>query len=173
MIVASSLPDTSDITGGYRFRPMRRVDAERACAWRYEGVYGFHDLSASAITNLIEPRYHYHAIENGEGVLVGYCCFGEDARVRGIHYAGGPLDVGLAMAPDRTGRGHGNRFAGAVFRFGEARFRPRLLRLTVPAFNRRAVATYKRLAFAKAYEAEIQRQSSKIKFLVMTRPVMV
>jgi hypothetical protein len=161
----------TDAVTGYRFRPMRRPDAERVCAWRYGGIYSFHDLSRSAVSSLIEPRFQYHVVEGEDGSLLGYCCFGTDARVRGILYPEDGLDVGLAMAPERTGLGAGGRFAGSVFRFGEATFAPALLRLTVPVFNRRAATTYQRLGFATAFTAEVDRQGVGVQFQVMTRGV--
>ncbi|MDQ2672203.1 MAG: GNAT family N-acetyltransferase, partial [Actinomycetota bacterium] len=71
-------------------------------------------------------------------------CFGEDAQVAsgkrfGLYEAEPALDVGLGMRPDLTGRGLGEEFVYAGLRFARETYSPPAFRLTVAAFNRRAI----------------------------------
>ena len=72
--------------------------------------------------NLLNPGYRYHAVlEDGE--LIGYCCFGEDAQVRGGTYREGELEVGWGMRPDLMGQGRGREFAAAILEYAERTYR--------------------------------------------------
>lgn len=97
----------------------------------------------------MNPRFRYHAVHYECGELVGYFCFGEDARVpagAGL-YANGPLDVGFGMRPDLVGRGLGQEFVEAGLEFAFEVYSPESFRMTVAAFNRRAVRVYEDLGF--------------------------
>ena len=135
----------------YVLRPITRSDAEKISGWRYPAPFSSYDGNPSSIPGLLDPRYDYHAVFDGAGELVGYFCFGADAtipegRKRGL-YGADALDVGLGMRPDLTGRGRGLEFVRAGLRFAEEKFSPPAFRLTVAAFNRRAVAVYEKAGF--------------------------
>ena len=72
-------------------------------------------------------------------------------RVAGL-YANGPLDVGLGMHPDLVGRGLGRRFVEAGLEFAFEAYSPESFRMTVTAFNRRAVRVYEDLGFTVLVE---------------------
>ena len=135
----------------YVLRPITRFDAEQISGWRYPEPYATYDGNSSSVPGLLDPRYNYHAVFDSTGDLVGYFCFGADAtipegRKRGL-YGDDALDVGLGMRPDLTGRGRGLEFVLAGLRFAGEAFSPPAFRLTVAAFNRRAVAVYRRAGF--------------------------
>jgi RimJ/RimL family protein N-acetyltransferase len=129
------------------------LDAARTIlTWRYEGPYAVYNgdpahLEATALT-WAGPDSGCFAARDAGGEVVGFCSFGADARVPGGDYADArALDVGLGLRPDLTGRGHGLAFVRAVLRFGRRRFRPARFRLTVAAFNQRALRVYERAGF--------------------------
>jgi RimJ/RimL family protein N-acetyltransferase len=135
----------------YVLRPITRSDAEEISGWRYPEPFSSYDGNPSSIPGLLDPRYDYHAVFDDTGELVGYFCFGADATIpegrrRGL-YGDDALDVGLGMRPDLTGRGRGLEFVRAGLRFAEEKFSPPAFRLTVAAFNRRAVAVYEKAGF--------------------------
>ena len=125
--------------------------------WRYAGPYAAYDCppdeAEETVRLMVDPASEYHAARDGDGVLVGYCCFGADARVPGGDYAGGgvagggALDVGLGLRPDLTGRGLGPAFVEAVAALARERLGARRLGLTVAAWNRRAVGAYEKAGF--------------------------
>ena len=60
---------------------------------------------------------------------------------------GDVLDYGLGLRPDLVGRGLGLDFFRAGLEFARERYRPRLIRLHVAAFNERAIKVYERASF--------------------------
>ncbi len=91
------------------FTPIERQEAKEIAAWRYEGPYALYDGDPEGFETLLEREYRVHAARDERGELVGFCSFGEDARVPGYEYADDALDVGLGMPPDLVGRGAGHR----------------------------------------------------------------
>lgn len=137
--------------GPYRLRPITASDAELISRWRYPEPYSTYDGNPGSVPGLLDPRYNYHAVTDSAGELVGYFCFGVDATVPAGRrlglYGDDALDVGLGMRPDLTGRGLGLDFVRAGLRFARETFSPPALRLTVAAFNKRAVKVYEEAGF--------------------------
>ncbi|MBX0329180.1 GNAT family N-acetyltransferase [Oscillochloris sp. ZM17-4] len=156
----------SDLT----ITPMDAAAAEETTGWRYPPPYDIYDLDeepAKLIAIFSDPAYGYFQLREG-GALVGFCCFGEEGRVRGGDYAAPALDLGIAMRPDLTGRGLGRRYLGAILTFAESQFRPPALRLTVAAFNARARRLYANLGFRSAQR--FNSPASGREYIVMLRP---
>lgn len=129
------------------FRPISEEDARAISQWRYEEPYAMYNGDLTGMAALLDLRNAYYSITGRDGELVGYCCFGPDARVPGGDYDDVALDVGLGMRPDFTGKGRGLEFFTAILNFGRERFRPAAFRLTVAAFNQRAIRVYERAGF--------------------------
>lgn len=149
------------------------MDLEAALAvvgWRYPppyDVYSIADSPAEAALFLAARERDYYQLRDGSGELVAFCCFGEEARVPGGDYSLPALDVGLGLRPDLTGRGHGRRILEAILAFGAARHGHATARLTVAAFNARAIRLYAGCGFA-----EVARFASAFggrECIVMTR----
>jgi RimJ/RimL family protein N-acetyltransferase len=97
---------------------------------------------------LLDPANAYFAITDEHDELMGFCCFGPDARVPGGGYAeDGSLDIGAGMRPDLTGQGAGGGFIGAIVAFGEDRYAPPAFRASVAAFNQRSIRACGRAGF--------------------------
>jgi RimJ/RimL family protein N-acetyltransferase len=131
----------------YHFRRMDRDSAAAIAAWRYGGVYALYDGDPAAIDSMVDPENRYFAAFDESGGLVGYCCFGQDARVRGGDYAADALDVGAGLRPDLTGQGQGPGFLAAVMAVGRREFGPSRFRATVAAFNHRSIRACQRAGF--------------------------
>jgi RimJ/RimL family protein N-acetyltransferase len=135
----------------YVFRPITASDAEEISRWRYPEPYATYNGDPASVPGLLDPRYNYHAVTGPDGELVGYFCFGADATVPAGRKLGlydeGALDVGLGMRPDLTGHGLGLGFMQAGLRFARQTFSPPAFRLTVAAFNGRAVKVYEAAGF--------------------------
>jgi ribosomal-protein-alanine N-acetyltransferase len=154
-----------------RFRPMDEASARETLIWRYEPPYDFYnpnpDKAEETVQWFLDPRNAYYAIIGNAGELVGYCCFGADARVPGGDYSADALDVGLRMRPDLTGQGRGGEFFAAILDFARRTFTPRVFRVTVAAFNRRAMRVYEKAGFERAQE--FQRSGDGEGFVVLMR----
>jgi RimJ/RimL family protein N-acetyltransferase len=136
-----------------RFVPMDEASARTILAWRYDGEYAFYNCPPEEVeTNVstfVDPANGYYAVQNGiSRELLGFCCFGPDAQVPGGDYCDErAVDLGLGLRPDLTGRGLGKQLVLATLDFGRTKLGYSSFRLTVAAFNRRAIRVYERAGF--------------------------
>ena len=154
--------------------PITRADAQAVSRWRYDGPYSVYNGSPDAVPSLLEPRYLYHSVRDELGELVGYFCFGEDARVSagrtsGLYDREDALDVGLGMRPDLTGRGLGEEFVRAGLQFAEGNYSPPAFRLTVATFNQRAISVYEQAGFKRVETFGAIRLNGEREWLLMKR----
>jgi ribosomal-protein-alanine N-acetyltransferase len=140
-------------------RPLTAIDAEAIASWRYPGRYSTYDVS-----EVVTSERGFWTVED-EATLVGYCCFGHEARVPGVVEEEGVLDVGYGMRPDVMGRGLGREFVEAILDFGVLRFSPRRLRLLILEWNDRS----RRVADAYGFQSEGVLRTGGGPFLIMTR----
>ncbi len=140
-------------------RRLTDADARALATWRYADRYSTYDVGEIATA-----ADGFWAVEH-DTELVGYCCFGDEARVPGVEEEVGTLDVGYGLRPDLVGRGHGPAFAQAILAFGVDRFAPERLRLLILTWNERSRKVAERVGFAQDGSVE----SVEGVFLVMTR----
>lgn len=154
----------------YTFAPMDEASARSIQAWRYDGPYAVYNVGSGeeSLQAFLDPQNAYHAITGETGELVAFACFGPDARVRGGDYAEPALDVGLGLRPDLTGRGLGLGMVEAILDHARGAFTPATFRLTVAAFNRRALRVYKRAGF-RPVQTFAHTGNGKL-FVVLVRP---
>jgi len=132
-------------------RPITRGDAEAMLSWHYDEPYSLYNPANGSLETMLDPANRYYSVLDDVGDVVGFCCFGPDARVPGGHYADETLlDVGLGMRPDLTGQGHGPVFFQAILHYAEREFAPAGLRVTVASFNRRALRVYEQAGFEES-----------------------
>jgi ribosomal-protein-alanine N-acetyltransferase len=155
----------------FAFRPMDEASARQILTWRYEPPYDIYnakpDEAETFVQALLDPANAYHAIIDERGELAGYCCFGPDARVPGGDYSADALDVGLGMRPDLTGQGRGRDFFASIVDFARRKSGPQALRVTVAAFNQRAIRVYEKAGFER--EQAFQRSGDGMEFVILTR----
>jgi len=154
--------------------PITRADAQAISGWRYDGPYSVYNGNPASVASLLEPRYLYHSVQDDQGNLVGYFCFGEDARVSagkrlGLYDRETALDVGLGMRPDLTGQGLGEKFVASGLRFAQSAYSPPAFRLTVATFNRRAIRVYERAGFDPVETFGATRPNGGREWLLMKR----
>ena len=129
----------------YSVEPLCEEDVRATLGWHYAPPYDIYDLAgADDASTMLDPAQNYFAVRDADGDLVGFCCFGADARVPGWDYDDEALDVGIGMRPDLTGRGRGYAFVAAVMAFGLRRFPHPRVRATVAAFNQRSQRVFLR-----------------------------
>ena len=158
----------------FTLKPITPSDARAISRWRYEEPYSIYDGDPTSVDALLQPRFAYHSVYAESGDLTGYFCFGEDAQVAsgrrlGLYEVEPALDVGLGMRPDLTGRGLGVAFVYAGLRLARETFSPPAFRLTVAAFNRRAISVYERVGFETVERFGSDTRGAEREWLLMRR----
>jgi len=147
----------------FTVRPMTAADAQAIAAWHYDGPYAFYDAGADDLAELLDPASWveaYHAVVDEQGELVGYYSFGQE---------GVTVVVGLGLRPDLTGRGLGAGFVQAGLDVARARYAPRRFRLSVAAFNLRAITVYERAGFTRVRTFMQRTNGGEYEFVAMER----
>jgi RimJ/RimL family protein N-acetyltransferase len=139
-------------------RPLTQADAEAIASWSYPGRESTYDVGA-----IVTAEQGIWAVEDS-GQLVGYCCFGAEARVPGVDPEEGTLDVGYGMRPDLVGKGSGRAFVGAILAFAVNEFSPQRLRLLILTWNERS----RKVAEALGFQEEGIVPSTEGEFRVMS-----
>ncbi len=124
-------------------------DAHDFASWRYGGEYAVYDADAEDWERFLDPIWAYRSLRDESGAAVGYCCFGADARVPGGRYEGDAVDLGGGLRPELTGAGRGDEFLAAVMGEAERMSPGARLRVTIAAFNRRALRMVEKAGFVE------------------------
>ena len=151
------------------FQPMNEATARRIATWRYPAPYNMYDPSEDDITHFIDPANAYFAITDEHGTLIAYRCFGADAQVPGGDYRADALDTGGGMRQDLTGRGLGLLVMEAGLDFGQDLFAPPAFRVTVAAWNERALRVCEKAGFQPAQHFAHARDGRPFVVLVRGR----
>lgn len=134
----------------FAFRPLNEADAEQVIAWRYAPPYEVYNLSPADRAVLLDPRNAYFAADDEDGQLIGFCCFGPEARVPGGSYGEDTgLDIGVGLRPDATGQGLGPKLIRNALDLGRRIYGAHRFGVTVAAFNERAVRAAQRAGFTR------------------------
>lgn len=156
----------------FSVHPITEQDANEIVTWRYETPYDLYNLSYFDIPFLLDPENHYYAVRDRSEKLIGFCCFGVEARVLGGDYRQVEplvLDVGVGLHPDLVGRGLGGVFVDAVLQFGMQKFHPERLRVTVAAFNERSLKVFQKIGFLETHR--FVREGDGVAFVQMERTI--
>jgi [ribosomal protein S18]-alanine N-acetyltransferase len=142
-------------------RELTPEDAALIAGWRYPGRDSTYD-----VREVFTPERGVWAVVEVDE-LVGYACFGAEARVPGVDEAPGMVDVGYGLRPDLVGQGLGRTFVTAILDFAAQAFEAERFRLLILDWNERS----RRVAAALGFEEERQVQSNEGRFRVLSRPV--
>lgn len=145
----------------HQVRDLRPAEAAEVAGWRYPDEYATYELDEPP-----DPAAGYFAVEDDDGHLVGYCCFGAEARVSGVEAEPGVVDVGYGMRPGLVGQGRGRTFVAAILTFARDRYAPERFRALVLDWNQRSLAACRRAGFEEVGEAA----TDEGRFVVLERP---
>ena len=152
-------------------QPLTEIQIREFIQWRYAGPYAMYAITGDNEDELVaffsDPANGYFAIVDETGLLLGFCNFGEDARVPGGDYSAVAIDVGIGMRPDLTGQGQGADYAQAVFDFAQTQYPGKPFRVTIAEFNKRAQRVFEKHDFQVMDRFE--RLKDKRPFLIMVR----
>src|SRR5436190_15200930 len=119
---------------------MEPGDGSVIAAWRYPPPYDIYNDDHGIVDDpalATAPELQFMIVD--DGTVIGSCSFGADARVPGVTYREGPLDVGIGMRPDLVGRGNGRGYLGLVLAFARDTLGGREFRATIAELNARAI----------------------------------
>jgi RimJ/RimL family protein N-acetyltransferase len=154
------------------FRPMDAADARLIMGWQYAPPYTMYNPDPAAleedVTWFTDPQYHYYSVRDATGDLIAFRCYGEDAQVFGGDYSADALDTGGGLRPDLTGRGLGGPLLRAGLAFGRQQFHPHTWRVTVAAWNARALRMCEHAGFVRVQT--FRRPSDDMEFIILTCP---
>lgn len=153
------------------FRPMDEASARAILAWRYDEPYALYNAGPANLADdlavFMDPANAYYSVRDERDEVVAFRCFGPDARVSGGDYSADALDTGGGLRPDLTGRGLGLTVLNAGLEHGRRLYHPRAFRVTVAAFNARALRVCAQAGFQPVQT--FRRASDAKDFVVMTR----
>jgi len=153
------------LAGKVSISPMTQDEAETVAAWRYEAPYDFYDAPSDEedLARLLDAdrrRDRTFTVRDDRGDVIGFFTYARSDDV---------VVVGLGLRPDLTGRGLGPSFVEEGLAFARARYAPRRFRLSVAAFNARAIKVYERSGFVTTREYEEHTNGGTFSFVEMER----
>ncbi|MEH7461950.1 GNAT family N-acetyltransferase [Bacillus thuringiensis] len=129
-------------------------EAKEINTWQYEAPYEIYSFNGEddTLKELLDGTYY--GVCDEQDTFIGYFCFGDNAQVPGgrdakLYTTERVIDIGLGMKPALTGKGLGISFLQAGLQFAKEEFRPETIRLSVAAFNERAIHLYMKAGFQK------------------------
>lgn len=135
----------------FTFRPLDEKNARSILQWKYEAPYDIYNLASSnpedTLRYLLDPQNAFYSIYGQPDDLEAFCSFGPDGQVSGGDYSTPALDIGLGLRPDLTGQGYGSEYVSAVINFAHSTYSPEQLRVTIAAFNGRALRVWEKAGF--------------------------
>lgn len=152
----NATPDADPQPLELTFASVTREQARSVVCWQYDPPYEIYtiikDCSNTAeiertVNYFLRPDVRCHAITTSNDELIGFCTFGQDARVPGGDYSTDALDIGLGVRPDWTGKGYGTDIVAAVIAYAIATFKPYRLRVTIAEHNMRARRVWEKNGF--------------------------
>jgi len=144
--------------------------AAQISGWTYENEYSIYSFQPGGDTLDELLNGEYFAVLDETHKLCGYFCFGTSARIPADEpdaYTADALDMGLGMHPALCGSGGGRAFVQSGLAFAQSRFGARQIRLTVAAFNARAIRVYERSGFRTVQR--VMHRKTQTPFQIMLR----
>ena len=148
----------------YIIQPMSDASAHAIAGWQYLEPYAFYNSTADEddLAELLDADrrgdQYYEALDK-DGVLVGSFQFKREHD---------PLEIGLGLRPDLTGRGLGLGFVRAGMDFAREHFGATAIWLAVATFNQRAITVYERAGFRLVGTYQHHTNGADYEFLRMT-----
>jgi RimJ/RimL family protein N-acetyltransferase len=138
-------------------RVLTPEEARAVVAWSYDPPFDMYDLSGDEAVALLTARDDggegYYPVLDGDQV-VGFVCFGAEARVRGQQEEAGTCDLGAGLDPGRLSQGVATGLLPVAVRFAHDRFGATRVRAAVAAFNERSLRLCTSAGFRRVREFE-------------------
>ncbi|BAY43020.1 hypothetical protein SAMD00079811_05980 [Scytonema sp. HK-05] len=157
----------------FQFHPLTRKEATELISWRYDRPLDIYNIKVdtdslqNTVDFFVDPKNSYFAISSDLHEFTAFCCIGADAQVPGGDYSLDALDIGLGIRPELTSQGLGSPIAIATIDYAKQSFSPQRLRVTIAAFNFRALKVWQNLAFLPVQR--FRKQNGGNEYLVFIR----
>lgn len=148
-------------------RPLTPDDARRIGEWRYDGPWSVYDSRPDDDPVTSENGYWAVAGSDG-GPLVGFYCTGAEARVPGLAAEPGVVDIGVGMAPEWVGQGHGAEFTKTILTHAQDHEGPTPLRATVQSWNARSLKLTHHFGFTEQRRHTCAQNGQQVEYTVLT-----
>ena len=150
------------------FVNLGREHAREIASWRYDEPYAIYDYREQSVEDVVayltaSAKQCFAVLQDDQ--VVGFRSFGLDGRVQGGDYDDHFLDTGGGLRPDLTGRGLGECFLRKGIAFGAEKFGCDRFRVTVAAFNQRALRVCEKVGFVENHR--FNRFGDDLEFVVM------
>lgn len=122
-------------------RPFEESEARAVASWTYEPPFDIYNGDPSRYEDYLaidDRGYGFYALADSADEIIGFCCFGEEARVSGQIPIEGIVDLGGGVRPDLVSNGIATDVFPAIVTFAVSTFRPTQLRTAVASFNERS-----------------------------------
>jgi ribosomal-protein-alanine N-acetyltransferase len=125
-------------------RRFRADEAAEACRWTYDAPFGRYDGDPAMVAIMLlapEDGSGYYALAEPEadGAVVGFCCYGAEARIPSQTEEAETVDIGGGLRPDRLSQGLATAMLPSICTLALARWAPKRLRVVVASFNERSL----------------------------------
>jgi RimJ/RimL family protein N-acetyltransferase len=154
--------------------PMTEAFAREILTWRYDPPYDFYNFVIAAedvekeIAYFLAPENRFRQVMR-DGVPIAGFSLGLDGQVPGGDYSADALDIGLGIRPDLTGQGLGGEIVAAIVNFAIKLDEPPALRVTIAAFNQRALRVWQKAGFREV--SRFKLEASNEPFVILIRNV--
>lgn len=155
-----------------KLKTLTESEANEIITWKYPEPYSFYNFedSEEIMQELLDGTYY--SVRDETDQLIGFFCYGKNAQVpaggeAGLYPGENVCDIGLGMKPELTGQGFGQAFLKWGIDYALKHDTPNQLRLSVAAFNKRAIRLYSKAGFREGGSF----QNKDVLFLVMTMDV--
>ena len=152
------------------YRPSDEESVREFLQWTYDHPFEIYNYEPEHfeedLVYHLDPSNNIYSIYRNDE-LIGYCSFGQDARVSGGAYSEQALDIGLMIKPELTGQRMGSDFVKDVIQFAAREFQAQKLRVTILETNLRAQRVWEKNSFLKT--GSFHRESDQLPFVILTR----
>lgn len=157
-----------------RIVPITADFVREILSWRYEPPYDFYNFVIAPqdidkeIAYFLAPENRFRQVMR-DGVPIAGFSLGLDGQVPGGDYSAEALDIGLGVRPDLTGQGLGGEIVRAVIDFAIRLDAPPALRVTIAAFNQRALRVWQKAGFREV--SRFTAEDNNVPFVILVRDV--
>lgn len=152
---------------------MNSDEAKEISKWTYQEPYSMYNMDEgdSCINELLNDSYF--SVKDEYNNLIGFYCLGVSAQVPagkqfGVYNDNHFTDIGLGIKPSFCSQGLGFNFLCYGLEFAQNKLSITGFRLTVAAFNKRAIKIYERIGFKKVNSFIRLLEKEETEFWIMT-----